>query len=335
MNNLKNLINLRNLWSFFLLLTADCRLPTVYCLLLTAYCLLPTSSIWAQQDAMYSQYMFNKLVINPAYAGSKNGLSTRATYRNQWVGFEGSPTIITLSGHSPLKGDKKVNVGGILYNDKIGATSVTGLFGNYAFRVELGGSKEEPNNLAFGLSVGFDYYKKKWSEIEPLEPNDDAFLDIDRALFLPNAGFGIYFHNEKYYLGLSMPKLIENKLDFVNNTVSTGRRSRHYYFVTGGRIDLNENIQWHPSLLLKFVEAAPVQLDINSMVWFFETVAVGSSFRTGDAIVLLIEYEINDKIRIGYSYDFTLSEIRKYSRGAHEIVIGFDYNTSKTYDAKY
>ena len=299
-------------------------------------CILVVISVWcnfasAQQDAMYSQYMFNMLAINPAYAGSQEALSTTMLMRRQWIGFAGSPTTITLSSHMPVKADM-VNLGLNISHDRIGASQNTSLFASYAYRMDLDAGK-----LAFGISPGFNMFKMKWSQINPVDPTDVSFLSDSKTLVLPNAGLGAYFEHDLFYVGLSVPRILSNRLDFTKSkgTLSSARLRNHYYLTGGSEIEVSRNIKLQPSMLLKFVKNAPLELDLNFGALFHDAVSLAVSYRTGDALIFLAQYNVNEQLKIGYSYDFTYSKLATQNSGTHEIMIRYNYAVSKTFRSKY
>lgn len=287
------------------------------------------NSLFAQQDAMYTQYMFNKLLINPGFTGSMESISTTVLYRNQWVGFEGAPTNFTLSSHMPFKGDP-VNLGLTISNDAIGVSQRTGIFANYAYRMDVDFAK-----IGFGLNAGFNLNRMKWDEVKTIDPNDAAFLLETKTLFLPNAGIGVFLENKDYFAGISMPRLFANKIDYTKNSVSTSRLSRHYYLMGGYNYEINRDIVLKPSMLLKFVGGAPLQLDLTVGALFHNAVYVGTTFRSGDAMAIMVNYQMNDMLVIGYAADFTYSSLSRYQEGTHEILIQYNYGRTKTFRSKY
>ncbi len=283
----------------------------------------------AQQDALYSQYMFNKLLINPGYTGQPEAISTTAAFRRQWVGFDGSPTNFSINSHMPFKGDQ-VNLGLIISSDNVGVTQTTGIFGTYAYRLNL-----DIGQLGLGVDAGFNLHRRKWGEVDPINPNDDVFLRDTKTLFLPNAGVGFYLENDVYYAGLSIPRLLANKIDYTKNDVSTSRLSRHYYLMGGYNYEINRDIVLQPSAMIRMVAGAPIEVDITAGALFNESIWIGTTFRTGDAIVLLLNYRLDDKIFIGYSADFTYSQLSRYSSGTHEITLRYNYAKAKSFRSKY
>jgi type IX secretion system PorP/SprF family membrane protein len=274
---------------------------------------------YAQQDPMYTQYMFNTLSINSAYAGSADYLTANAIYRHQWVDFKGAPTTQTLAIHGPLK-KESISLGGSIVNDAHGPVNQTGLYGDISYRIFF-----DQSRLAFGLKAGINLYRADLVNLNPVVEDDPVFgADISNKT-LPNFGFGVLWYSKKHYLGLSAPKLLSNKLidgelpDFENN------RERQHFFLIGGLVmDVNPYTKFKPAFLVKAVPGAPISFDITANFMFYERLWVGGMYRLQDAVGLLLQYEVNNKIRVGYAYDYTLSDIGDYTSGSHEIMLGVE-----------
>jgi type IX secretion system PorP/SprF family membrane protein len=285
--------------------------------------ILALSSLFAsaQQEVMVSQYMFNGLFINPAYAGSHKYFSGTLLHRNQWVSFDGAPKTFLVSLDGPIKGEK-MGLGFIVAHDKIGVTSQTDINLNYSYNIKLGGGK-----LAFGLKGGVSNYSVKTEDLKVWDSDDATLSDDSKSEFLPKFGFGMYYYSKKWYAGVSIPTLIayENGTSF-NMNIDQSSFLRKHFLINGGYVfDLNDKLKLKPSTLIKYVKSAPVEVDINCSILYDETIWLGVSYRTNDAIIGIIEYQANKRFRIGYSYDFTLTEIGNYSSGSHEIMIGYDF----------
>jgi type IX secretion system PorP/SprF family membrane protein len=282
----------------------------IVCLLL-----LRVSYIHAQQEIMVSQYMFNGLFLNPAYAGSHKYFSSSLLYRNQWVGFTGAPKSMLLAVDGPLM-DQKMGVGLIVATDKIGATRQSDVYANYSYILPL-----EKGKLAFGIKAGASQYTYNSGELIVWDANDEKFNGVTQSALIPKFGFGAYYFTERAFAGISVPSML-----YYNGSNSfTLPVSKHYYITGGYVMELEERWKLKPSFLFKYQKAAPVQLDMNITAMFMDQVSMGLSYRTGDAVVAILEYQANQRFRIGYAYDFTTSAIRKYATGSHEIMIGFDF----------
>ncbi|WP_282036053.1 PorP/SprF family type IX secretion system membrane protein [Saccharicrinis aurantiacus] len=280
----------------------------------------------AQQQALFTQYMFNGLAINPAYAGSHETLSATAHFRNQWVGFDGAPKTQSFSLHGPLKKDK-VALGLLVLHDKIGVTSVTTIAPSYAYRLHFGGN----NILSLGLQANITNGKSAFTELNPTNSNDVA-LNRDVNKWFPNFGFGAYFYNTKYYIGLSVPTILSN--NFTNDAdiedEVTNSEVKPYLTLTGGYLfQLSNNFALKPSTMLRTNYGAPVTLDINANAYFLESLGVGVSYRWNESVSAIFEIFVTEDIRIGYSYDMIINDINKAASGSHEIMINYRFPFSK------
>lgn len=290
----------------------------VFCLL---GMMMLSFSLHAQQEPMYSQYMFNMLNINPAYAGNRVSDNITALYRNQWIGLEGAPKTMTLTWDR-RKPDGNVGYGLQLYNDKIGVEKTTGVQAFYAYRIPF-----ENSFLSFGLSGGVLNYQADYTQVTTIQPGDPRFQQNENG-WLPTAGFGILFASEYWYLGLSVPALLHTKINAVNYLDQNDFGANNHYFLTGGyAFDLSEGVKIKPSVLLKAVKGAPLELDLNMNVWFMNILGVGASYRTGDALIGSIEFQLMPQLRLGYAYDYTISDLRSYNRGTHELMLRLEIGT--------
>lgn len=295
---------------------------------LTSLLLLLVLSAGAQQDALVSKNVFNGLLLNPAYAGSHPYFCSALVYRTQWTGFEGAPNTQLLELDGPLA-KETMGVGLVISHDKIGVTEETDFYGSYSYKIKLG----EKNKLAFGLRAGVSNYKAKLSELTVWDSGDDAFVNDIRTYLIPKFGFGMYFFSEKYFAGLAIPTLVayDNEYTFSMNVNKSSFLRRHYYLNGGYVFDINEakTMKLKPTVMLKYVPAAPVQVDLSTSIIYKDMFTFGLAFRTGDALVGMIEYRTAQRIRIGYAYDLTISKFRTYSAGSHEIVLGYDFGAGK------
>jgi type IX secretion system PorP/SprF family membrane protein len=289
----------------------------------------------AQQIPVMSQYMFNGLIINPAYAGSKDFMSSTLMVRKQWAGFEGAPLTQNASIHGPLR-KKKIGLGFMISNDQIGITHQTDVFASYAYHIPVSQGNAK---LSLGLQGGFSFLKSNFSELTVFDANDPVYSANTLTNLQPNFGFGAYYYAERLYAGLSIPQLISyDSIQFLHVSDSKIHHlSRHFYLNGGIIFDGNRDFVVRPSFLIKYAKNAPVQYDLNLNFLLSNIFWVGASYRSGDAIVGIIEYQVDRKLRIGYSYDYTLSELKSYSSGSHEIMIGYDfgYNVLKMKTPRY
>ena len=279
---------------------------------------LRCSVLLAQQDPLYSQYMFNTLAFNPAYAGSGDVFTVMALSRHQWVGFEGAPTTQTILAHSPLR-SQNLALGLSVINDKLGPTRQTGVFADFAYRIRTG----ESSRLAFGLKGGFNSFRADLASLSTVDP-DQANVDIQGKM-LPNFGFGLFWHTPLAYVGVSAPKLLENEtVEATNGVLTTGGEERHYFVMGGYVMDLGRDLKFKPSFLGRLVAGAPLSLDVNANFLLRERIWFGAMYRLGNSFGLLGQYQVNDQLRIGYAFDLTTTKLGAYNAGTHEIMLSYD-----------
>ena len=296
-----------------------------------------SSRVQAQQDKMFSQYMFNLMALNPAYAGSRDVLSMTALYRSQWIGLEGAPQTATFTADMPLN-NERIGVGIQLYNDRSGKQTETGAYASYAFRFPVG----ERSTLSFGLTGGVSAYSNRLTDVitspGQLGPNDPAFAtDINKML--PNFGTGVYISNDRSYLGVSVPRLLRNNLSDYSAPGVRSRQARQAYAIAGFVIGLSPALKLKPSMLVKYSEGSTLGFDGNVNLWINDRVAIGTSYRrnqfytftdqTNDAVVGLLELQLSDQFRLGYAYDHTLNNLSKYAPSSHEIMVRYEFGFSK------
>lgn len=272
----------------------------------------------AQQLPHYSQYMFDGVAINPAYAGSKNIVFGALTHRMQFTGFEGAPVTQKLTLNAPIQ-SKYMGVGIRALHDKIGVSEVISVMGIYSYHIGVGKGK-----VSFGLEGGFMNQTIDFSSLIRTDVDDIALSYSKESVFVPDVSFGIYYHDERFYLGGSSFHLLEGKTNFTGNERELiSKMSRHYFITTGYKFMVSEKIDFEPSILSKVVQGAPSQFDLNANVVWNKMIALGGSYRTGDGLSFLFRYLIKEKFVVGYSYDLTLSELANYSTGSHEIMLGY------------
>lgn len=272
----------------------------------------------AQQDPMYDQYMFNVLAFNPAYAGSADVFTIMALSRHQWVGFEGAPSTQTLVAHTPLR-SQALSLGLSFMTDKIGPSRRTSFHADLAYRIRV----NEESELAFGLKGGIDLHQAELSTLTTVNA-DPANVDMKGQL-LPNFGFGLFWHSERYYVGLSAPKLLENELEIATSTVlTTALQERHYFLIGGYVFDLNDDLKFKPSFMLRSVAGAPLSLDVNANFLLRERIWFGAMYRIGNSFGFMGQYRINDQLSAGYAFDLTTNRLGAYNAGTHEIMLSYD-----------
>ena len=291
-------------------------------ILLVSAIMLCFSVVKAQQDPMYTQYMENMITINPAYAGSKDMLSMMAVSRNQWVSMPGAPVTRTFSIHSPITGSN-MGLGLSVLSDQIDPIKQTGVYFDYSYTLHFGGNQ----NLALGLKGGINFYQAGLSTLATNDSGDPVFANDINRNFLPNIGVGAFFHTDRYYLGLSLPKLIENTIN--KNSVATQNVSKeqiHIFFMAGYVFDLNRIVKFKPSILTKYVKNAPVSFDLNGNFLFYDRLWLGAMYRVGDSFGGLFQIQATNQLKIGYSYDLPINLLGAYNGGTHEIMVSYDFN---------
>lgn len=280
----------------------------------------------AQQDPMTSQYIFNGHYINPAFAGSHSYSNVTLVARKQWVGFDGSPLTSYLSFDMPFE-DKNLGIGATLINDRIGVTERTEVSGSCAYHLQVG----KDAKLAFGLRGGITYYRAKVSKLEVWDQNDQVFANTISGKVLPVAGAGVYFYTERFYAGISIP----NVISYTPGTMlqvgmnNAPNLERHYFATVGYAYTATKNLDIKPSLLVKYVRNAPVQVDYNLNFFLYKTLWAGVSYRSGDGMVGLVAYQATKNLRVGYAYDMPFTKLRKYNSGSHEIMIAWDFGKAE------
>jgi type IX secretion system PorP/SprF family membrane protein len=280
---------------------------------------------FAQQRAINSLYMFDPLVINPAYAGSHVQLSGTAIYRNQWVNFDGAPKTFTASIHSGFR-KAKVGVGLLLGNDQIGVHSDQSAYGIYSYKIKLS-ERKGGGVLNFGLQAGFNALK---SDYFKTRDRDGAEIGVV-SKWNWNFGTGAFYRNRHAYAGISVPYIVHNKIagitNFTSDSINTfnpsGKQQRYYYLMGGLSKDLSKIVKWQPSVLIRVQQNAPLSFDINSTFIFYGAVGLGLSYRLNDAVIGLFELQLNENFHVGYAYDINTSAMRQYSNGSHEIMLNY------------
>ena len=280
---------------------------------------LPVCST-AQHNIVYSQYLFNGLLINPAYAGSHVQMSASLTYRNQWVNFAGAPVTGTLGAHTSLY-QGKVGVGLLATVDRIGSYSNTGLYGSYAYMIK---DPVRRGVFSMGISAGFNNFSADFSKLNLRAGQDQVFSGFMSEL-KPNFGGGIFYYNPKWFGGFSVPTILTHS-ELFNGPLEQLKIPRFYYLYGGVKFPLDprtKKVIVTPSLLTRVQDGTPLSVDYNLSIAFEELISLGSSYRSGDGAISYINFKLSEKFYVGYSYDWTVSDLRQYSRGTHEIMINY------------
>ncbi len=291
------------------------------------------------QYSGFSQYMFNGLALNPAYAGSREVLSMSLMYKKQWAGIENSPESQTFSLHTPLK-KQRIGLGVFLMHEKLDIRDRTQAYLNYSFRFPAG-----KGMMSLGLRAGAFFESQDLARIILEDPDDPYFTNVPESAVLPNFGFGFYYYTSRFYLGASIPLLAEYEVDTLSSKYSASFDMEGYnYFLTAGALVVSTRpFKWKPSVLVKAQPGSgSYQVDLNSnFILFDDRLWVGASYRTdientGPALIGMIEVQLSDKVMIGYAYDYALSKMNNYLNGSHEIYLRYElFNKINAYNPRY
>ncbi|MCJ7820110.1 MAG: type IX secretion system membrane protein PorP/SprF [Bacteroidales bacterium] len=285
------------------------------------FLLLIPESVCGQITPLTSQYVLNPLVINPAAAGNRGVLNVAAFYRKQWVGVKGSPETITLTADAPFR-DERMGLGIIVMSDKIGVTKETHIKTDYSYKVAVG-----KGNLSFGLGAGVTVTNTAWSKLIVLEPEDDLILTDDKGFVVPSFSFGTYYSDQRYFAGISIPKLLGYKFDtdkkkyVINNNMS----EYYYLFNTGYLFDLSSGLKFLPSALIAFSPGDEILYDINAHFMVMDRLWFGASYRNNRSIVGMLQVQLTDQIKFAYTYDYDFARLRTFSSGSHEVMLRYEF----------
>lgn len=284
---------------------------------LFSFALLLTSVLsFAQQDAQFTQYMYNTTNINPAYAGSRGVLSIFALHRTQWVGLDGAPVTNSISIHTPFNGSN-LGFGLSIVNDKIGPTQENTISADVSYSIRT----SETFKLSFGMKATANFFDLDVNKLNPV--NIDPSLQNFNNKFSPNIGAGIYLHSNKAYVGFSVPNFIETNR-YNDNEIAIFKEKINYYLIGGYVFDISSDIQFKPAGLLKIVQGAPLQADISANFMFMEKLTVGIAYRWSAAMSGMVGFQISEGMHIGYGYDLETTHLDKYNSGSHEIFFRYE-----------
>jgi type IX secretion system PorP/SprF family membrane protein len=271
-----------------------------------------------QQYPVFTQYYFNELVINPAYAGSHVQLSLTSMFRNQWVNFPGAPKTFSVSGHSSLvKG--RVGVGLLVNHDQIGSYGNEHVYGYYSYKLHF-----PKSTFSMGLQAGFNFLAVDFSQLDLQDVTDPSFAPLNS--FKPNFGVGFLYSRKDFFVGFSVPFILNNALTGGFESLATEIREARYYFLRSGaifRLNGSEKVKLNPSFLIRSQEGMALSLDLNLAVILNDVVGTGVSWRSGDALITFIDLKLSESFHFAYSYDWTVSDIRQFSQGSHEFVLNY------------
>lgn len=277
---------------------------------------IQSNMVKAQQNPVFSQYMFNGLAINPAYAGNQDQLSATALYRKQWDNFEGAPSTQTLSAHSSVK-NKNIGVGLLAARDQIGIHTDTRVYLSYAYKIKM-----QVGTLSMGIQGGFNNLHSDYAKLN-LKSEKDVLMTGTSNSFNPNFGTGLFYSTSTAYVGFSIPYIVNGKLRRASDVIEQGKQARYYFLTAGSVFTINPHVKIKPSTLLRIQEGNAMNVDINASLILDDLITVGVSYRSKDAVVGMFELELSDNLRFGYAYDFTTSDIGQYANGSHEFMVNF------------
>jgi type IX secretion system PorP/SprF family membrane protein len=289
-----------------------------FALLLLLSAMLSGQNIFAQQDPLYSQYLNNPFVLNPAYAGLTNNLNFSLSYRNQWAGFEGSPKTINFNGHISLR-DNKMGAGLMVISDQIGNSKITEVFGSYSYRINLTDDKV----FSFGLQAGMANYQIDNSKVNPFHKDDDLFQG-NFSETKPSFGFGVILKSDKFFVGLSVPRMLRTTIETQGKQASL--YTQHYYLMGSYLFFVSERIRFKPSTLLKFVSGAPASVDLNASFIIQEKYQAGLLTRSFNTYGLFVQALWKDSFRFGYTFEVPIGSSVGTNFSSHEITIGYRLN---------
>lgn len=274
----------------------------------------------AQQEPLYTQYMFNTVSVNPAYAGTRNAMNMLFISRLQWTGIDGAPKTHNFTMHTPLN-NYKMGVGFSIVADSYGPVNNYYFNFNYAYRINL----TEKITLSMGIKGGIYNYYVDLNSIN-VGDVDPSFGSNVEQKWQPNAGAGLYAYSDKWYAGFSVPKLIQTDIGSSSSSNNLSALKQHYFLMAGYVFDINEAFKIKPSFITKMVNGAPPSTDITGQVIYQDTYWLGVSYRVEDALAFIANIQLNKQLMVGYSYDYTLSNLNSYSNGSHEIIISYDFD---------
>jgi type IX secretion system PorP/SprF family membrane protein len=287
--------------------------------ILFLFVLLGVSNVEAQQDAQFTQYMYNTVNVNPAYAGSRGVLSIFGTHRAQWVGLEGAPTTSAASIHSPIN-NSKVGLGLSVIQDEIGPSDKSIISADFSYTINT----SENYKLSFGLKGTASLFNVDYTKLNRYDLNDPRFQNNIDNQFSPNVGAGVYYHSDKLYAGISVPFILETK-HFNDNATSVAKDVLHYYFIGGYVFDLSETTKFKPAFLIKSVKGAPLQADLTANFMFNDKFVVGGAYRWSAALSGLAGFQVDENWFIGYTYDTDTTRLANYNSGSHEFFLRYEF----------
>jgi type IX secretion system PorP/SprF family membrane protein len=272
---------------------------------------------FAQQDAQFTQYMYNTININPAYAGSRGVMSVFGLHRTQWVGLDGAPTTNAFSLNTPIN-YSNIGIGLSVVSDKIGPTKDNTLSADVSYTIPT----SETYKLSFGIKASANMFNLDTSLLNPANANDPNLQNFNNEIS-PNFGAGIYLHSDKLYLGVSVPNFLQDS-KYNDNAVAVFQERMTFYFIGGYVFDLSQSVKFKPAILTKAVTGSPLQVDTSANFLFFDKLMLGGAYRWSAAFSAMAGFQITDGLFIGYSYDMETTELKNYNSGSHEVFLRFE-----------
>ena len=297
-------------------------------LICTCFIFTNIEHAFAQTEPMYSQYMYNMLGVNPAYAGNREVLGLNFFQRNQWVGLRGAPKTTSLSIDQSIK-EGKIGLGIQMFSDQLGVEDASGVNAFLSSRIKV----SDNGILSAGLSVGFmNYQFNSLDVLNRIRTDDNVFVTVIPSQWNPSVGFGLYYNTDQFYVGVSSPSLLKSRLAKYENFASGIQKTDDFHLFTtmGYVIKINEEVNLKPSTMIKMVSGAPIEFDLNTNVWLKDILGLGISYRTGDAVLGMAEIQTSPNLRFGYAYDMPFSPLKAYTRGSHEIMIRYEWGSNKS-----
>ncbi len=289
-------------------------------LILILLLFISVGNVKGQLHSLSDQYILNGLAINPAYAGSEEAFSAIIMYRNQWTGFDGAPKTFTVAAHSPLR-NKRVALGFLAVNDQIGVSKETSLMANYTYMIEMGDGM-----LSFGIGIGISFLSCRWDQLQTLSP-DDIELFTDRIKSTnPDFSAGIYYNNDDFFMGLSLPFFLSYSYNDEELELKNDMREYNIYLTGGYFFELNSILKFTPSILLKYHPQEAFQGEITGQFVLKDNLWFGVSYRTLDAVVVIVQIQATNQLRIAYTYDIGLKSNNRYYGGSHEVSLKYLFN---------
>ncbi|MBY0485954.1 MAG: type IX secretion system membrane protein PorP/SprF [Flavobacteriaceae bacterium] len=272
---------------------------------------------YSQQDAQYTQYMYNTINVNPAYAGSRGVMSIFGLHRTQWVGLDGAPVTNAFSINSPIE-NSNLGVGVSFVNDRIGPTVENTISADLSYTIQT----SETYKLSFGIKGTANLFNLDVNKLNPQNASDPLLQNLNNN-FSPNVGAGVYFHSDKSYLGLSVPNFFQTKR-YDDNDIAVYKERLNLYFIGGYVFDFSPNLKFKPAFLTKVVEGAPLQVDLSGNFLINDKFVLGAAWRWSAAVSLMAGFQVTDGLYIGYGYDLETTKLANYNSGSHEVFLRFE-----------